>query len=60
MTRECILVLGAHRAVDIDIHWPNGLHEQFKNIPANQLISFREGLGIVPSKGWPSPSPCKL
>ena len=52
--------LGAHRAVDIDIHWPNGLHEQFKNIPANQLISFREGLGIVPSKGWPSPSPCKL
>ena len=52
--------LGAHRVVDIDIHWPNGLHEQFKNIPANQLISFREGLGIVPSKGWPSPSPCKL
>ena len=52
--------LGAHRAVDIDIHWPNGLHEQFKNIPANQLISFREGLGIVPSKGWPSPSPSKL
>jgi hypothetical protein len=44
--------LGEVKEVDIDIFWPNGLHEQLKEIPANQLITVREGTGIVKSRGW--------
>jgi enediyne biosynthesis protein E4 len=44
--------LGDVNAVDLDIYWPNGLHEQYKKIPANQLITLREGSGIISNKGW--------
>ena len=35
--------LGSFTSVDLDVHWPNGLHETFKQIAANQLITLREG-----------------
>jgi hypothetical protein len=44
--------LGGFSAVDLDIYWPNGLHEQYKSVSANQLITLREGSGIVSNKGW--------
>jgi hypothetical protein len=44
--------LGASLLADVEVFWPNGLHEQFKKIPANQLITVREGSGVVPSRGW--------
>ncbi|MGA2374057.1 MAG: CRTAC1 family protein [Candidatus Sulfotelmatobacter sp.] len=44
--------LGGFASVDLDIYWPNGLHELYKNVPANQLITLREGSGIVSNKGW--------
>ena len=44
--------LGSLNFVDLDIYWPNGLHEQYKKIAANQLITMREGSGIVSNKGW--------
>jgi len=44
--------LGGFNSVDLDIYWPNGLHEQHKGLPANQLITLREGSGIVNNKGW--------
>ena len=31
--------LGESNSADLDIYWPNGLHEHFKAIPANQLIT---------------------
>jgi hypothetical protein len=37
------------------VYWPNGLHESFKQIPANQLITLREGVGAVPNRGWSKP-----
>jgi hypothetical protein len=40
---------------DVDVYWPNGLHEQYKKIAANQLITIRETSGIVSSKGWEQP-----
>ena len=43
--------LGGNSSADIEVYWPNGLHEHHKNVSANQLISLREGTGIV-SKGW--------
>jgi hypothetical protein len=44
--------LGAAAFVDLDVHWPNGLIESLKHISANQLITLREGVGIVPNRGW--------
>jgi enediyne biosynthesis protein E4 len=44
--------LGTFGSIDIEIYWPNGLHEKFKGVQANQLVTLREGAGIVPSKGW--------
>jgi hypothetical protein len=44
--------LGAFNQVDVEIFWPNGLHETFKRIAANQLITLREGSGPVPNQGW--------
>jgi hypothetical protein len=44
--------LGGFTSVDLDIYWPNGLHEQYKSFAVNRLITLREGLGMVPNKGW--------
>jgi enediyne biosynthesis protein E4 len=44
--------LGSYTTADVQVYWPNGLHETFKGVAANQLLSLREGVGIVPSKGW--------
>ncbi len=43
--------LGGSSSVDIDVYWPNGVHEQHKSIPGNQLVTIREGVGIVNRKG---------
>ena len=44
--------LGATKLVDIDVYWPNGLHETYKKVDGDQLVTFREGVGRVANKGW--------
>src|SRR5438067_1194586 len=44
--------LGNSTLADIDVYWPSGLHETFKQIPANRLITLQEGVGPVPNRGW--------
>ena len=44
--------LGSSTLADIDVYWPSGLHEAFKQIPANRLITIKEGVGPVPNRGW--------
>jgi hypothetical protein len=44
--------LGNNTAVDLEIHWPSGLSESFKHVPINQLVTVREGAGVVPNRGW--------
>jgi hypothetical protein len=39
--------LGANTHADLEIHWTNGLVERFTGIAANQLITIREGRGMV-------------
>ncbi len=39
--------LGAVQKVDLDIRWPNGGSERFTNVPADHLVTIREGAGIV-------------
>jgi enediyne biosynthesis protein E4 len=44
--------LGSAPSVDLDVHWPSGLLETLKRISANQLITLREGVGLVLNRGW--------
>ena len=44
--------LGSASVVDVEVHWPNGLRETLKRVAANQLITVREGAGVVPGRGW--------
>jgi hypothetical protein len=37
--------LGDSTWAEVEVHWPNGLYERFKRMPAKQLITLREGLG---------------
>jgi hypothetical protein len=40
--------LGASKIADVEVHWPNGLVEQFPGIKANQWLKLREGSGTRP------------
>jgi enediyne biosynthesis protein E4 len=44
--------LGRATSVDIEVRWPNGATEIFKNLPANQLVTLKEGVGQVANRGW--------
>ena len=44
--------LGNNSVVDIDVHWPSGRVESLRHLPANRLITLREGAGEVPNRGW--------
>src|SRR5579864_6163590 len=44
--------LGDSTAADIDVYWPSGLHEIFKQIPCNRLVTIKEGVGPVANLGW--------
>jgi enediyne biosynthesis protein E4 len=43
--------LGAETTADIEVIWPNGFKERFKAIAANQLVTIKEGVGILPGNG---------
>ena len=44
--------LGAAAVADVEIDWPSGQHERITRVAANQLITVREGAGVVANKGW--------
>ncbi|HKW35650.1 MAG TPA: CRTAC1 family protein [Candidatus Acidoferrum sp.] len=48
--------LGNSSSADVEVFWPSGLHEKFKGIGANQLVTLKEGVGRVPNRGWPKAS----
>ena len=39
--------LGAEKAADLTIRWTNGATETISNVAANQLVTIREGAGII-------------
>jgi enediyne biosynthesis protein E4 len=43
--------LGPATTASVEVHWPSGAVEQHKSLPANQLVTLREGAG--PVKGRP-------
>jgi hypothetical protein len=42
--------LGPAMKIDaLEIRWPSGLVEKFDDVPANQILSVKEGVGMVES-----------
>jgi len=39
--------LGSSTHADLEIHWTNGLIERFAGVESNQLVTVKEGQGIV-------------
>ena len=44
--------LGSADKADLEVFWPNGLHEMFKNLGVDRLITIREGFGVERTRGW--------
>ena len=44
--------LGDAKEVDVDVYWPNGLHEVHRKLSVNRLVTLREGVGIIPGLVW--------
>ena len=42
--------LGAESTASVEIHWPSGAVENYRDLPANQLVTIREGTGLVKSR----------
>jgi hypothetical protein len=42
--------LGPVEQVEVEIRWPNGDKEKLAKVSANQLITVREGAGVVKSE----------
>ncbi len=46
--------LGKEDSASVEVHWPSGAVEQFKSLPANQLVTLREGVGLVNGRPFSS------
>ncbi len=44
--------LGNSPTGEVEVFWPSGLHEKFRQVSANQLITLKEGVGRIPNRGW--------
>ncbi len=44
--------LGKYTTATIEVHWPSGLVEWFKELPSNELVTLKEGVGRIPNRGW--------
>jgi hypothetical protein len=42
--------LGSATTADLEIVWPTGISEKFPKQQSNQLITIREGVGIVKNR----------
>ena len=49
--------LGAEAAVGLTVYWPSGLAEKVENVAADQLVTIKEGSGIVEQKNFRQPEP---
>lgn len=48
--------LGPSMSADVDIRWPNGNKESIPGVQANQLVTIREGSGIIKSQKFARPT----
>jgi len=45
--------LGPETSANLEVCWPNGAKQTFLNVPANHLVTIREGIGIVATRKPP-------
>jgi enediyne biosynthesis protein E4 len=45
--------LGTAESIDLEIRWPNGAKESYTKVAADQLVTIKEGTGIVGSQKFP-------
>jgi hypothetical protein len=45
--------LGSAQTADLEVRWPSGAKEVIAAVPADQLVTIREGAGIVKSEKFP-------
>jgi hypothetical protein len=46
--------LGDADLADIEIFWPNGGVEKYRSLPANHLVTIKEGTGVTKLEKWKS------
>ena len=46
--------LGDAELADIEIFWPNGAVEKYHSLPANHLVTIKEGTGVTKLEKWKS------
>jgi hypothetical protein len=44
--------LGGALVADVAVRWPSGQHQTLTALKTDQLYTIKEGLGIVPNRGW--------
>jgi hypothetical protein len=44
--------LGPATKAEVRVRWPNGAWQTIDSVSANQLVTIKEGQGIVPNAGW--------
>ena len=52
--RACISDWALAKSAEVKIRWPNGDWQTLPAVGVNQLVTVKEGVGIVPSAGWAS------
>ena len=45
--------LGPETSASLEVRWPSGAKQTFPNVPANHLVTIREGTGIVATRKPP-------
>jgi hypothetical protein len=44
--------LGNAEQADVQVQWPGRQSQSFPALKSNQLYTIKEGVGIVPNRGW--------
>jgi hypothetical protein len=44
--------LGNATQADVNVRWPSGQHQTLSALKADHHYTIKEGLGIVPNRGW--------
>ena len=57
MIFACILDWAQAKSAEVKIRWPNGEWQTLPDVAANQLITVKEGTGIVPPRTTQSSAP---
>jgi len=44
--------LGVATKAEVRVRWPDGEWQTIGSVPINQLVTIKEGQGIIPNPGW--------